>query len=68
MIYGMLYKKELNNTLKNIPNLDMLKNKKILITGSTGLIGSAIVDTLAWENVTMIPIFISMRQVAIKKR
>ena len=52
MIYGMLYKKELNNTLKNIPNLDMLKNKKILITGSTGLIGSAIVDTLAWENVT----------------
>ena len=52
MIYGMLYKKELNNTLKNIPNLDMLKNKKILITGSTGLIGSSIVDTLAWENVT----------------
>ena len=52
MIYGMLYRKELNNTIKNIPNIDMMKNKKILITGSTGLIGSSIVDTLAWENVT----------------
>lgn len=44
------YNENLQETVKNIPNIDRLKDKSILITGATGLIGSAIVDTLIWGN------------------
>ncbi len=50
MIYNKNYKKNLAETLDNIPNVNILKDKKILITGASGLIGSAIVDTLVYAN------------------
>jgi UDP-glucuronate decarboxylase len=50
MIYSGEYNKNLEETINNILNIDLLKNKSILITGATGLIGSAIVDTLIYKN------------------
>mgnify|MGYP001212162986 CR=1 FL=1 len=50
MLYNNNYEKNLKETLNNIHNIDMLKNKSVLITGATGLIGSAIVDTLIYAN------------------
>lgn len=51
MIYNSLYNQNLDETLNNIPNINFLKNKGILITGATGLIGSAITDTLIYANI-----------------
>ncbi len=51
MLYSALYKQNLKETINNIHNIDELKNKSILITGSNGLIGSAIIDTLIYKNI-----------------
>ncbi|MBD5854207.1 NAD-dependent epimerase/dehydratase family protein [Lactococcus lactis] len=40
------YKKDLENTLDNIVDVNKLFHKKILITGATGLIGSTLVESL----------------------
>ena len=38
--------------IKNsIPNINILNNKSILITGSTGLIGSALIDMIIYLNI-----------------
>lgn len=50
MKYNEIYFESLRETVKNVSRLDMLKNKSILITGATGLIGSAIIDTLIYNN------------------
>ena len=41
-----IYKEDIKNVLCNIPNIDKLKGKRVLITGATGLICSAIADIL----------------------
>lgn len=50
MFWSELYNMNLRETLENISDITKLDNRKILITGATGLIGSAIVDTLMWHN------------------
>ena len=37
-----IYRADLENAISSISNLENLKNKKILITGATGLIASVI--------------------------
>ena len=41
------YRNSLNTAFSSIKNKDLLNGKKILVTGSTGMIGSCIVDMLA---------------------
>ncbi|GEP65538.1 dTDP-glucose 4,6-dehydratase [Clostridium beijerinckii] len=50
MEYNDKYNKNLQETIDNVFNVDFMKNKSILVTGSTGLIGSAIIDTLIYKN------------------
>lgn len=45
-----LYIQDLENCLKSTINLEQLRNKTILITGATGLIGSFLVDTILHGN------------------
>lgn len=52
LINNNLYLKDLDVCKNNIINLEVLKNKSILITGATGLIGSFIVDTIYRINQT----------------
>ena len=47
-----LYRKDLNTAVKQVVNLDKLNNKRILIFGATGLIGSFITDLLLYYNET----------------
>lgn len=41
-----LYKKDVEETAKGIPSKELLQGKSLLITGCTGLIGSAVADIL----------------------
>lgn len=41
MIFNDNYTRDLSETIENTANLGLIKNKSILITGLTGLIGSA---------------------------
>lgn len=52
MINDSLYIEDLNNCLNSVANLDGLRDKTVLITGATGMIGSFIVDALMHGNVT----------------
>ncbi len=51
MKYTKIYLDDLKKTKENIKNLESIKNSSILVTGSTGMIGSAIVDFLLFLNV-----------------
>lgn len=51
MLNSNLYDKNLIETINNIKDIHVLENKSILITGATGLIGSAIIDTLVYANI-----------------
>ncbi len=44
-----LYQEDLHNIL-NLPNIDLLKGKSILITGASGLIGVCLIDALMLYN------------------
>lgn len=46
MIVSRIYKEDLNKIFDVVPKIEELKNKKILITGASGLICSTIVDFL----------------------
>lgn len=46
-----VYKSDLMRSLEQLSVLDKLDNKKIFITGGTGLIGSVVVDLLASANI-----------------
>ena len=46
MYYSKEYIEDLDAVIKNIPSADMLKGKSIIVTGATGLIGSAAADIL----------------------
>lgn len=50
MRYSDQYKKDLIESKTNIVNVDELNGKTVLITGSTGLIGSAVADYLLMQN------------------
>lgn len=50
MIYSKKYYDSFEKIIPQISNIELLKNKKILITGVTGMIGSAIVDFLLFLN------------------
>lgn len=50
MIYTDDYWKEIKKNIKNITNYKKLFNKSLLITGSTGMICSAVVDFLLYLN------------------
>ena len=45
-----LYLEDINNTINAIKDIDKLRNKKIFITGSNGLIGSFIIDLIMYLN------------------
>lgn len=47
-----LWKTDIEEVLSSLPELDELANKSVLITGSTGLICSAVVDVLIQWNVS----------------
>lgn len=49
-IYNEFYLEDLGVCINSIKNLPKMHNKRILITGATGLIGSYIVDTLMYAN------------------
>ena len=44
--YGSEYLESLGLVSNNVPNINLLNNKNVIITGSTGLIGSALADVL----------------------
>lgn len=46
MIYSNTYEQDLLKAQKNIRNIEELNNTKVLITGATGMIGSALVDII----------------------
>lgn len=50
MKYCAEYWKEIANVASNIPHAASLKDKKIILTGATGLIGSAVADILFYLN------------------
>lgn len=45
-----VYQDDLKRALKQVPHIETLKNKSLLITGATGLLGSFIVDMLMMAN------------------
>lgn len=45
-----LYLEDINNTIKSVKEIEKLKNKTIFITGSNGLIGSFLIDTIMYLN------------------
>ena len=45
-----IYLEDLNNSIASSIGIERLKNKKILVTGATGTIGSFIVDMLLEYN------------------
>ena len=52
MNYSDLYSEDLILAINQIPNLNELLGKRVLITGSTGMVGSGIVDMLLQMNRT----------------
>lgn len=47
---NQVYREALASGVESVPAREELREKKILVTGATGLIGSAIVDTLVYMN------------------
>lgn len=45
-----LYLEDLNNTISSTVDIEKIKNSTIFITGSNGLIGSYIIDTIMLLN------------------
>lgn len=52
MLYSRGYWDDVQSVIENIPNIDMLFGKSILITGSTGMVCSSIIDIIALLNRT----------------
>lgn len=50
MLYTELYENDLKDCIESVNNINKLKGKKILLTGATGMIGSAIVDLILTYN------------------
>lgn len=46
ILQSKLYQEDIRYSLSNVPKIEELKNSRILITGATGLVCSAIVDLL----------------------
>lgn len=52
MKYTENYWDDVTQVVKNIPNVENLQGKSILITGSTGMVCSSVVDVIIWLNNT----------------
>ena len=66
MKYTYTYLNDLSLIQKVVPNIDNIKGCRILVTGATGLIGSAIVDFLSNLNDTMgfnVTIIVAVRSI-----
>lgn len=50
MRYCDEYWNDIKEVIKNIPSIDQLRGKCVMLTGATGLIGSSLVDVLAYLN------------------
>ena len=50
MIYNKNYWEDVGLVIKNIPNIENLYGKKVLISGSTGMICSSVVDIISYLN------------------
>lgn len=50
IIENTVYKNELKKYIKKIKGLEKLSNKRVMITGATGMIGSCIVDMVMMQN------------------
>ena len=48
MNYAKRYFENIQKALMSVPSVSALNGKRILITGATGLIGSAVTDTLIY--------------------
>lgn len=72
MRYPEQYFDALKEVSKNIPNIEMLRNVSVLITGATGLIGSAVCDVLVSinreKNLEMKLLFAGRNKEALEKR
>lgn len=50
MHYTQEYWNDVRKVVSNIPNIEKIFNKRVLITGSTGMVCSSVVDLLAYLN------------------
>ena len=50
MKYCKEYWSDINEVIKNIPVVERLRGKCVMITGATGLIGSSVADVLCYLN------------------
>lgn len=50
MRYLQEYWKDVSNIVEFIPNIENIYDKKILITGATGMVCSSVIDVIAWLN------------------
>ena len=50
MRYNTVYRDDIREAIRVIPNVSTLRGKSILITGGTGIIGSAAADLLIFLN------------------
>ena len=50
MHYTQEYWDDVSNVIGNIPNIEKLDGKTILITGATGMVCSSVIDVIAWMN------------------
>ena len=53
LLNSRIYIEDLKQTCESTVDFKQLKNKSIMITGASGLIGSFIVDTLMYSNEKM---------------
>lgn len=68
ILQSKIYQKDIEKVLKSIAQLEILRNKKILITGATGLVCSAIVDLLISSNLNITIYAAGRSECKVKKR
>ena len=51
MIENLIIQQDIDFFVGHFPFVEQIKEKTILVTGATGLIGSCIIDTLLYANV-----------------
>lgn len=50
MRYSQEYWEDVHRVIGSVPNIENLYGKSILITGSTGMVCSSVIDIIAWAN------------------
>lgn len=71
-MYSPMFAEDAAKVAKNIPNIEVLFDKKILITGGTGMICSAVADVLFYlnsaKNANIRVVFAGRKKDSVKKR